>query len=269
MVTCCLLTSCISCLSLNEKLPSELQLCVLSVTRGQRSELADLLETPERDWQPKNPCYLQLGCQRQLFFLCRNVLFRSEFTSEIGFILLFHRCRLTSTHFLCLASVEMNDSSALLVWLGPTCRCAATGRSGLMAETDKLETSQASQRLPFGAVASRSHTMSHAPRPLCCYLSCAATCHLFHSGPWVMGSPRGRGLGSSPPCGVKRAEQTDPQILHGRRKHRLDIWGQGRRQGLRSQIGVKKLHGPSVFTWGNRCYDAWWRSRACWIPCSS
>lgn len=113
-----------------------------------------------------------------------------------------------------------------------------------------------------------SYTMSHARRPLCCYLSCAATCHLFHSGRWFMGSSRGRGLDSFPPCGVKLAEQTDPQILHGRRKHRLDIWGQGRRQGLRGQIGVKKLRGPSVFTWGNRCYAPWWRRPARWIPCS-
>lgn len=128
-------------------------------------------------------------------------------------------------------------------WLCDTGRRAAAlpGHFGLMAETDKLRTSQVSRRLSVGAIASRSHTMSHARRPLCCYLSCAATCHLFHSGPWVMGSPRGRGLGSLPPCGVKRTEQTDPQILHGRRTHRLDIWGHSRRQGLSGQIGVKKL----------------------------
>lgn len=152
------------------------------------------------------------------------------------------------------ASVKTNDPRALMVWYGLTWCCAATGRSCLMAETDKLQTSQASQRLLVGAIVSRSHTMSHAARPLCCYLSCAATCHLLHSGPWVMGWPRGRGLASLPLCGVKRAEQTDLQILHGRRTHRLDIWGQGRRQGLSGQTGVKKLRGPSVFTWGNHCF---------------
>lgn len=101
---------------------------------------------------------------------------------------LFHCCRLIATCLLVVssgnsASVKINDPSALTVRYGPTCRCAATGRSGLMAETGKLQTPQVSQRLSVGAIASRSHTMSHAERPLCSYLSCAATCHLFHSSP--------------------------------------------------------------------------------------